>query len=60
MFHCAFKQLEEVKEKETYKRAKEILEKYDPESVSSMELPPGTPAKKFPDLDGQGELLCLL
>lgn len=45
--------LEEVKEKETYKRAKEILEKYDPDSVSSMELPPGTPAKKLADLDGQ-------
>ncbi|CAD5112837.1 DgyrCDS2049 [Dimorphilus gyrociliatus] len=45
--------LEEVKEKETYKRAKEILEKYDPDSVPSIELPASTPVKKLIDYDGQ-------
>ncbi|XP_064644430.1 endoplasmic reticulum junction formation protein lunapark-B-like isoform X2 [Lineus longissimus] len=42
--------LEDVKENETYKKAKEILEKFDPESFKKLEplTPPGTVPQKTP------------
>ena len=35
---CFFLQLEDVMEKETYKKAKEILEKFDPARFKKLEV----------------------
>ncbi|CAH1773444.1 unnamed protein product [Owenia fusiformis] len=40
--------LNEVMEKETYKKAKEILEKFDPENYKKLEPPPGATPMRTP------------
>ena len=38
VFYAILFQLEEVMEKETYKKAREILEKFDPERFKALEV----------------------